>query len=87
MTTTNEMAVSLPHSDLALESLLPAEPERLLRGLAGRMRDSAPVLAVPNIPGYSPQRAINSAMLHWLVSTPSAIAGVHRTAPCSLQKL
>jgi len=41
MTTTNEMAVSLPHSDLELEALLPAEPERLLRGLAGQMQDSA----------------------------------------------
>jgi hypothetical protein len=41
MTTTTEMAVSLAHSDLALESLLPAEPERLLCGLAGQMRDSA----------------------------------------------
>ena len=41
MTTTTEMAVSLPHSDLELESLLPAEPKRLLCGLAGQMQDSA----------------------------------------------
>jgi hypothetical protein len=41
MTTTTEMAVSLPHSDLKLEALLPVEPERLLCGLAGQMHDSA----------------------------------------------
>src|SRR5580693_3466995 len=41
MTTTSAMAVSLPHSDLELEALLPAEPERLLCGLAGQMHDSA----------------------------------------------
>jgi hypothetical protein len=41
MTTTTETAVSLPHSDLELESLLPAEPKRLLCGLAGQMQDSA----------------------------------------------
>src|SRR5580704_1526090 len=41
MTTTTEMAVSLPHSDLALEALLPGEPKRLLCGLAGQMHDSA----------------------------------------------
>jgi hypothetical protein len=41
MTTTVELAVSLPHSDHELETLLPAEPERLLCGLAGQMHDSA----------------------------------------------
>ena len=41
MMTTTEMAVSLPHSDLELEALLPGEPERLLRGLAGQMHGSA----------------------------------------------
>ena len=41
MTTTTEMAVSLPHSDVELETLLPAQAERLLCGLAGQMHDSA----------------------------------------------
>ena len=41
MTTTAEMAVSLPHSDFELEALLPAQPERLLCGLTGQMHDSA----------------------------------------------
>src|ERR1700679_328548 len=41
MTATNEMAVRLPHSNLELEALLPAEPERLLCRLAGPMHDSA----------------------------------------------
>src|SRR5271167_3701062 len=41
MTTSNEIAVSLPPSDLALEAWLPAEPKRLLCGLAGQMQDSA----------------------------------------------
>src|SRR5271155_455103 len=41
MTTRMPMAVSLPHSDIELEALLPAEPERLLRGLAVEMHDSA----------------------------------------------
>jgi hypothetical protein len=35
------MAVSLPHSDVELETLLPAQAERLLCGLAGQMHDSA----------------------------------------------
>ena len=42
---------------------------------------------VNDIPDYSPQRSINSATLHWLLSTPAAIAGVHRIAPRILQKL
>src|ERR1700689_4478039 len=41
MTTTTEMAVSLPHSGVELETLLPAQAERLLCGLAGQMHDSA----------------------------------------------
>ena len=41
MTATTEMAVSLAHTDLELEALLPAESERLLCGLTGQMRDSA----------------------------------------------
>ena len=41
MTATNETAVRLPHSDHELEALLPAEPERLLCGLAKPMHDSA----------------------------------------------
>jgi hypothetical protein len=39
--TTTEMAVNFPHSDLESETLLPAESERLLRGLAGQMHGSA----------------------------------------------
>ncbi|HEX3719147.1 MAG TPA: hypothetical protein VH595_14415, partial [Verrucomicrobiae bacterium] len=41
MTATTETAVSLPHCDLGLEALLPAQPERLLGGLAGQMHNSA----------------------------------------------
>lgn len=41
MTTSIEKAVSLPHSDVELEALLPAQSERLLCGLAGQMHDSA----------------------------------------------
>src|SRR6266403_4537502 len=41
MTTTTEMAVSLAHCGVELEALLPAQPKRLLCGLAGQMHDSA----------------------------------------------
>jgi len=41
MTATTEMAVSLAHSDLELEALLPGEAEGLLCGLAGKIHDSA----------------------------------------------
>ncbi|HEX3719244.1 MAG TPA: hypothetical protein VH595_14905, partial [Verrucomicrobiae bacterium] len=41
MTATTETAVGLPHCDLGSEALLPAQPERLLGGLAGQMHNSA----------------------------------------------
>lgn len=41
MTTTVETAVSLPHSNHELEALLPAQPEKLLCGLAGQLQHSA----------------------------------------------
>jgi len=41
MTTIDETVVSLPHSDVELEALLPVQPEKLLCGLAGQLHDSA----------------------------------------------
>jgi len=41
MTTTSDMGVSLADSHLATEALLPADHERLLGGLAGKMHGSA----------------------------------------------
>ncbi len=40
MTTTTEMAVRLAHSSVELETLLPAQSESLLCGLAGKLRGS-----------------------------------------------
>ena len=41
MTSRIQVAVSSPYSDVELVALLPAEPERLLCGLAGEMHDWA----------------------------------------------
>jgi Uncharacterised protein family (UPF0236) len=41
MTTTDVTAVSFAHSDVEPETLLPAQPEQLLCGLAGQLHDSA----------------------------------------------
>jgi hypothetical protein len=40
MTTTTEKAVCLAHSNSELEALVPAQAERLLRSLAGKLQES-----------------------------------------------